>query len=263
MKFAKKSLKSIVKKMGYRIVSESAYHAMEAKSSLRNLWSRLENARNLGFAPKCVLDGGANIGLWSKQILKEFNTIDNIIIIEPNPNLIDSIKKNISDYNIKHTIFQAAIGEKHGSSALKLFEESFEDNAGASLLNHVELNPKKIIETEILTIDEIVKEMDIIPDLIKLDLQGFELQALKGAESILGKTEMIISECGFFEAYENRTLPQDLFEFLFKRGYRLYDIVDISNREFDNATGWCDFIFVNQRSELIQYQGFYGLKGDI
>lgn len=115
---------------------------------------------------------------------------------------------------------------------------------------------KKKMEINIKKLDDIIEKYNIKPDVIKLDLQGYELEALKGSEKSLNLTEVVIVEFGCLQAYIDRTTPQELINFMYERNYFLYDIVDLIYRPYDNALTGGDFFFVKHSSNLLKYKGF-------
>lgn len=59
------------------------------------------------------------------------------------------------------------------------------------------------------------------PALLKLDVQGFELEALRACGELLEKFEYICAEGSFVELYEGQVLADDLASWLGERGYQL------------------------------------------
>jgi FkbM family methyltransferase len=59
------------------------------------------------------------------------------------------------------------------------------------------------------------------PDLIKLDVQGYELEVLKGAAGTLAGTKAVIAELSFAEFYEGQCLFEEFVGFVAARGFRL------------------------------------------
>ncbi len=101
------------------------------------------------------------------------------------------------------------------------------------------------IEVTIDTIDNYCSENNILKiDILKLDIQGGELDALKGAAGMLieGKIELIYTEAYFIEQYENQPRFDEISTLLFKYGYRLQDIYNIIYG--DGCIAWCDLIFI-------------------
>ena len=73
-------------------------------------------------------------------------------------------------------------------------------------------------------------------------MQGFELQALKGCESLLEKFDYIYCECSFMTLYEKQSLAPEIINFLYNKGFNM---TGIFNFQLDND-GNCiqaDFFF--------------------
>jgi FkbM family methyltransferase len=75
---------------------------------------------------------------------------------------------------------------------------------------------------DVTTIDEFCSEHDIASiDLLKIDTQGYELEVLAGARRLLQSVPFIYAEVTFVRYYEQQPLFQDVYQFLYERGYRL------------------------------------------
>ena len=99
--------------------------------------------------------------------------------------------------------------------------------------------------------------------LLKLDLQGGELEALRGAKNLLKKRSICIVfvEAVFVEKYENQPLLKDLWNFLDSFGYRLHSLHDIKSGDYDGTRNvlrmeqlnQCDALFLSQ--EVLDLMG--------
>ncbi len=85
-------------------------------------------------------------------------------------------------------------------------------------------------------------------DILKLDIQGGELMALKGATHMLesSKIGLIFTEIEFVTMYKGQPLFHDIKKFLEKYGYSLYKTYNISNNKYGEMTTG-DAIFLNQQ----------------
>lgn len=217
---------------------------------------RIQNMKNAGFKPKVIIDGGASVGYWSWEMSKMFQGVQ-LIAIEPNGLVISKTKELLGKMsNNTPIIEECAIGAEDGVAYLNVWDNTETKMSGSSLKDHVQGEAKEKMEVKLKKLDTIASEHKLIPDLVKLDLQGYELEALKGATELLKTTEVFIIEFGCLEAYKDRTTPFDLMKIMYDNDYCLYDIVDLIYRPYDNALTGGDFFFVKNNSLLKEYKGY-------
>jgi FkbM family methyltransferase len=75
-------------------------------------------------------------------------------------------------------------------------------------------------------------------DFLKLDIQGFELAALRGAESILERTNVIHCEVEFTDIYAGQPLFSEVELYLRERGFELIDIVHQARAAYRGTNAW-------------------------
>ena len=217
--------------------------------------SRIKNLINIGFAPKCIFDCGASVGYWSYEVSKLFPG-SQIVAIEPNSLVLPQTKKTLSVIKPKVIIEECALGSTSGEVNLNIWDNDHTKMSGSSLKEHVQGDPKNRLSVRLNTLDNICNSHGLIPDLVKLDLQGGELDALKGAKMVLSKTEVFIIEFGCLQAYIDRTTPFDLMNIMYNNDFCLYDIIDLIYRPYDNALTGGDVVFVKNNSLLKKYKGY-------
>jgi FkbM family methyltransferase len=92
---------------------------------------------------------------------------------------------------------------------------------------------------------EFVNEEQIeAPALLKLDVQGFELQALRGCESLLHRFCHVYAECSFVELYAGQALADEVIAWLRERGFRLQGVYNMSYDRSGRAIQ-ADFLFAS------------------
>ena len=88
-----------------------------------------------------------------------------------------------------------------------------------------------------------VSEGDIeSPAMLKLDVQGYELDALRGCETLLHKFDWIYCECSFVELYSGQSLAADVINWLFDRGFTIQGFYNPSY-DGDGQAIQADFLF--------------------
>jgi len=93
-------------------------------------------------------------------------------------------------------------------------------------------------------IDSIISEAEI--DILKLDLQGFELDALKGADKILKNTKLVFTEIEFTELYNDAPLFSHIDLFLRPHGFRLLNFYSLWTHPDGQLTSG-DAIYLNTK----------------
>ncbi len=206
----------------------------------------LEDLKARGLTCKQVVDIGANAGHWSRMAATIF-TDAAFCLIEPQEEMRPKLE--ILCRENPHMQFQlAGAGPQPGTLVLTVWD----DLLGSSMLPMANAEAKangKQREVPIITIDGLIQaEKMEVPQLIKLDIQGFELEALKGAETTFGKTEVYILEVSMFPFDDQPNLPQfaEVINFMHARGYVAYDFPGFLRRPFDGALGQCDVCFVKE-----------------
>jgi hypothetical protein len=103
--------------------------------------------------------------------------------------------------------------------------------------------------TSIVTLDSLANARRS-PDLVKIDVQGFELEVLRGSEALFGSTELFIVEVNFFRFNKRVPLVSEVVSFMADRGYEVYDVAEILPRPRDGALGQADIAFARREGIL-------------
>lgn len=205
----------------------------------------------LGVSNPVIFDVGAHKGetvARYKQLLPD----STIFCFEPFPDNFEILRKRFSSDSSVH-VYQNAVSDINGS---KTFFVNNND-ATSSLLPRTEdgrryfskaAGSKYTVDVETATIDEIMLQNDIDRiDILKFDIQGGELMALKGAEKTLqeSRVSVIYSETLFVPHYENNPLLLDLWSYLDQHGYSFFDIYDLY-RATNGQLRFADTLFINK-----------------
>jgi hypothetical protein len=100
----------------------------------------------------------------------------------------------------------------------------------------------------VTTIDGYCREKLRNPlDVSKLDLQGYDLNALKGATNTLRQTTVVLVEVLFKEIYKGCPGFKDILDFMVDQEFRLYTLCGLHYGQRDELM-WADAIFVKNES---------------
>ena len=177
-----------------------------------------------------VFDVGANIG---QSISRYRDNFPNCFItsFEPNPEIFSLLEKNWGDVS-GITLNPIALSNNIGHASFYATRVPEVSSLLAPTERMMKLSSEhkydyKTINVPTVTLDHYCQEININKiDILKLDVQGFELTVLQGAEILLqeGKVTMIYSEVTFAETYMYQTRFIDLVSYLNKFNYEIWDI---------------------------------------
>lgn len=216
-----------------------------------HLNSVLEDLIARGFKAETILDVGANSAGWSTSVKSIFKDSD-FVMIEPQLEMAVHLKKFCNE-NKGSKYFLCGAGSENSILTLTIWN----DKLGSSFIPSKEeifdyATEKR--DVEVKTINSLIKENKIpIPNLVKLDVQGFEIDALIGASDLFGKTEIFILEVSLFE-FEGMPVFEEVINFMSKNGYAVYDFGGFLRRPYDGALGQCDVIFARKDGFLTSYK---------
>ncbi len=200
------------------------------------------------------LDIGANIGYFSLLIANNVPTAK-VISFEPVREIFESLKGNIAINNIKNvTAFNAAIGELKEEKELFI---SGLDNLGMSSFQQPENFSGKKETVQVLTIDEWFERAGLAKiDVVKLDVEGSELPALKGMKEILQNFKpIVIVEINPETLSMFGLAPDDIYNYLSKFNFDSFLIAEtgkLKKLEAGNINEPVNVLFVHhQKIELL------------
>ena len=126
----------------------------------------------------------------------------------------------------------------------------YEQGTSSSALRYGPHIPIKKVTTSLdsYCIKNSIKNIDIL----KMDVQGYELNILKGAQSILKDVELIIAEVSFIDVIIDCPLANEVIQFLDSCEFQLIDVVDFKPRALDNLLWQVDMFFLKKDSFLLK-----------
>ena len=196
-----------------------------------------------------IVDVGANRGQFA-LISRKIFPLAEIHSFEPLKEPAQIFKRIfINDPNV--ILHPCAIGREKTTATIHVTE----DDDSSSLLpinkNQSSMFPGAIEkETRQVTVIPLSQELrkPCIPpaSLLKIDVQGFELEVLQGCEDILDKFSHLYIECSFIELYEGQALAHQIISWLEQRNFVLSDIHNLYYERSGKAMQG-DFLFTHKK----------------
>ncbi len=175
---------------------------------------------------KGILHLGGHLG----EEAKDYHEVgcENVIWIEGNPSLIDELKKNVSQYK-QNKVFNLLVSDKDDAKVMFNITEFSQSSSILELGITKEVHNTNVVERLQLTANRIDtfflrNKLDINQyNFLNIDLQGYELIALKSMGELLDKIDWIYTEVNSKELYKGCPLLYELDIFLLKKGFKRTD----------------------------------------
>lgn len=246
--FLRKVFNPLANKLGYNSnVGNNMYeHGFEdgGTYTLNTLFLLVKEA---GFQPKHIVDVGANHGLWTKQALDHFPN-SQYTLIEPQARLKEYVQ-HILDKNPNVNFYAVGAGSESGVFDFTIVER---DDSCTFLYTSDEATQRNYVQLKIpvITLNNFINEQNLpIPDIIKIDAEGLDLEVLEGANQFFGKTELFLVEASILnKQYPNSFLK--VLNYMNENNYCLFDITQL-NKPFKPPVLWlAELVFIKKNGVI-------------
>jgi FkbM family methyltransferase len=214
--------------VGRRLLSQADY-AIRITQSAQLILSNRENYATLAYTcglydfeemqflihylkPGDVFgDFGANVGVYSVLAGSVGATV---LAVEPVPDSYTSLQRNLLLNSVKGRAIQCGLSDSSGKLRFSIARGG---------MNRV-ATPRDVetIDVEVLTGDELVTNTGLTPEVVKIDVEGFELPLLNGSPSLLANTTAVIIELnGSGKAYGHS--DDEVHALLVRAGFACFD----------------------------------------
>jgi FkbM family methyltransferase len=182
-----------------------------------------------------VIDLGANEGYYTLK-LKQNNPKCKVIVVEPNPLAFEVLEKNIKSNKLSDIILvNKAVCSKNGKIIFKIVENvSAIGGKDLGIMNRPWLKEEMIkkVKVDCITLNKLLKNYKIDElDILKLDVEGMELEILKSSKNLLNKIHKIVVE------WHSKEIRDGLKKYLKEHGFKLV---------FEEKRDYGDLYFINK-----------------
>lgn len=175
---------------------------------------------------RTVIDVGANRGQFALFAAHRFPRAL-IYSIEPLPEAAAAVSRLLGK---RVRVFERAAGAHEGRATLHVTRKA----DGSTLLPVKFFDP---LDVRVSTLDSVIASVER-PALLKMDVQGYELEALRGATRLLTEVDEALIECTFHRGMTGWAFIDDVCEFLSSHGLQkrgLYSLTFLSDGSYDQA----------------------------
>lgn len=190
-----------------------------APSTLAELNGEADFARAVGDRVRVAVDVGANIGEWSSLALARFPNLQQLIAYEPGQ-VATQFRANIQDPRV--TLVQNAVSDERGDV---LFHEAVDSHLSSA----VSVEEGEVRGTRSVTAVRLDDELDRLEvpqvDFLKIDVEGFDLRVLRGANHALDTHRISVIQFEYNEVWvKGGNTLHEAHQLLEAAGYRNFAI---------------------------------------
>lgn len=203
-----------------------------------------EYLASYGFLPATVIDVGV-AAKGTPWLYDAFPTAALVLVdpLEDGEVVADRLRNQHRNVNF----VRAAAGAEHGMVTVNRHVE----DSKSTLLEWRGARAKEIVaqaEVPLRPLDALAAGAHG-PIGLKIDVEGYELEVLRGAVETLDRSEFVIVECSIQRRFEGGAEFHEVVGYLANRGFR---VLDILNAPRGNRPKQMDFVFVEKDSPLLQ-----------
>ena len=242
------------------IFDHTLHNEMEERSKKGELFSHHHIHRSISLAKKLrnqkflILDIGGGVGATGK-LFNQFFPENKILIFEPVNDNFNEIKSRFLSVPNIETVKYAAGNENSkrpiniasritSSSLLPLASDP-----GSAVFNTNNLGQTRVETIEIVRLDDFLSKDQNEIGIMKIDVQGFELDVLKGAETTLKRTDIVVLEANNHGGYAGSAKYFDIDNYMRGHNFTLYDILP-SIVDNGKLKEW-DMIYMNNSAKCV------------
>ena len=195
-----------------------------------------------------LVDVGANQGQYARRF-RDRGFAGRIISFEPMREAFDRLASEARSEG-RWAVRRVALGDHPSIAELHVAANSVSSSLLPIGTLHVRAEPaSRYVRTESVHVSTLDNELASEPSAsrfwLKLDVQGYELSALKGCENLLQHFAYVYAECSFVELYKGHALADEIIAWLRERGFILSGVYNLAYDRGGKAVQ-ADFLFTRQ-----------------
>lgn len=232
-------LSSFLKKLIYGWLQRANIELRSIDAPTRSFGRGLELLSRV-IAPKTVIDIGVANG--TPELYQHFPA-QKYLLVEASPQFsadLERISKTLPDVVIENVF----CGSQAGTQEIRLFEDGRKSSMYQPLRK---LKLDKVESVPVATLDSLISKHDLTgPFLVKVDVEGAELEVIKGSGETLKDSATVILESSVAPRFGGGPELADLVEAMSRSGFALFDILAGTNDPKTQNLKQVDLVFVQK-----------------
>ncbi len=233
--------------------AEAAPYLRQANLAYRGVLATTSIAHGLyvlktfGWSPKGILDVGAYHGEWTMTIQQMFPEA-HFLLIEAQAEKEPLLRSVAARFPTRIDVRIALVGSEN-RDAVDFFRVDEGGSSGSSTFEEQTTLPRTVLKLPMRRLDSVVTPADGTFQLLKLDVQGAELDVIEGATGLLPALDVIAVETAIVEYNKGAPLFTEFAAALDRMAFRLFDVFPRPRLESGLLTQ-VDAIFLKKDSPL-------------
>ena len=215
------------------------------------MFNSMKMMKQRGFSPKTIIDVGAYTGNWTSRVISIFPDA-NFIMYEAQPEKKPYLENVKAKHPTQIEYHIALLGSTEVKSVPYFLMET-----GSSVLEENTDHNRELTQLPMHTLDNLVEPTHLEqPCLLKLDVQGYEIEVLKGAQALLLKVDIVLLEVSILEYNKGAPLIAEIIYFMDNAGFSTFDITELKRTPGEHILFQADIFFCRHEHPFKKIKNF-------
>lgn len=191
------------------------------------------------------VDGVVDIGVaqGTPELYRSFKGTP-FLLVEANPVFADRLRQLKRE--VPARVEMVFCGSASGTVSL----HAPKNGRASSLYAHPDIHAEEILSVPVETLDTLVERNQMSGSLlVKIDVEGAEMEVLRGATKTLERTAAVILEVSWGRGFIGGSLYADLFDLLHEHGFVLFNIIEGGGILEHGRLVHADFVFIKNQGK--------------
>jgi len=217
---------------------------LRSRLGVPSIMASLQRLQRAGLPVHAVIDIGAYRGDFAAAVLAVWPEVS-VSCFEPLPGRDAKLRERFRGQRV--VVHAQLLGAYSGENVAL----SIAETASSVLLEHAPQGFERVaMKTHAL--DDLVTQGVVTArcDLLKIDVQGYELAVLRGAESVLQQAQAILIELNVLDIHAGVPLINEVLAWLAARDFVPWDLAGVTRRPLDDTLWQVDLVMLRGESPL-------------